>query len=168
MDNACLPEFQIKQGLDAALRRDIAELARAVRAETRAETIEECAKGERKTDMDEKVKPFDPSKAVRTRGNKRVRIIATDINNDGWPIGALVTEDDGREVFYKYTVDGRRTLSSIHSYDLINIPEKRTVWVNIYECGHCSYYSTSHRAFENALSSRIACVKVEFEEGEGL
>lgn len=48
-------------------------------------------------------------------------------------------------------------------------PKKRVVWVNVYpytDGARC--YETREKADRIASSDRIACIRVEFEEGEGL
>lgn len=73
------------------------------------------------------------------------------------------------DVIYKIYKNGRQSKELESQYDLINIPEKITGWVNMYD----DYVITMHKSKELAdkythKSSRIACIKVEFEEGEGL
>jgi hypothetical protein len=55
----------------------------------------------------------------------------------------------------------------------VNVPKKHEVWINFYDDdgeGDYDSYSYSSRAIadESADSNRIACVRVEFTEGEGL
>ena len=56
--------------------------------------------------------------------------------------------------------------------NLINIPEKRTVWVNVFErfvgAKLCSNKAEAEHDATIYGTPRIACVKVEFTEGEGL
>lgn len=47
---------------------------------------------------------------------------------------------------------------------LTNAPQKHVKWVNVYPTTH----ATREEADKRALPSRIACVRIEFEEGEGL
>jgi len=46
-------------------------------------------------------------------------------------------------------------------------PQKKKVWLNFYTIG-TYVYSSKEEADRCATASRIACVCVEFEEGEGL
>lgn len=62
--------------------------------------------------LKEMVEPFDYNKAkfgekVSTRDGRKVRIVCWDVRNDNFPLLALVTENDGREHPYIYTVDGK-------------------------------------------------------------
>lgn len=50
--------------------------------------------------------------------------------------------------------------------DLFLAPVKRKAWVNIYEDGN--RHETKELADQRAISHRIACVEVEYTEGQGL
>ncbi len=52
--------------------------------------------------------------------------------------------------------------------DVENIPEKLVRWVNLYEGGAGAAHITHELADQNAGIGRIACIRIEFEEGEGL
>ena len=52
--------------------------------------------------------------------------------------------------------------------DVENVPEKLVRWVNLYEGGACAAHITHELADQNAGIGRIACIRIEFEEGEGL
>lgn len=47
-------------------------------------------------------------------------------------------------------------------------PEKKKAWVNIYYNKMCGHYSSKKAADEGAMSGRMACIEIEYEEGEGL
>lgn len=52
-------------------------------------------------------------------------------------------------------------------------PEKKVRWINVYESenGHgtwVSIWSSKELADQKAALSRVACIRVEYEEGEGL
>lgn len=79
----------------------------------------------------------------------------------------LIKGKEDHESVYCWKGDG--TSNPNEDYDLIPVPKKRTVWVNVYGvndivlCG-----STKDTAERCAAPGRIACVSLEFEEGEGL
>jgi len=53
--------------------------------------------------------------------------------------------------------------------DVENVPEKITRWVNFYKNGRDGgVHPTKVDADRCATANRIACIRVEFEEGEGL
>ncbi len=117
----------------------------------------------------EKEMTFDPTKPCTTRDGREVRLFSERMKN-GDLVGA-VTEKDGCEVCKTWEPDGRTWAGLKMSSDLINIPEKRTVWVNFYRDGGCSYHDSIREANyvgRHRDSIHFACVKVEFEEGEGL
>ena len=115
-------------------------------------------------------KNFDPTKPVQTRDGRKVRIVDTNYKgNARRPILAIITEDDHTEICHTFNKDGSSLPDMTRDLDLINIPEKYTLWVNLYaDRGILFTHSSRAQADVNAGASRIACVKVEFEEGEGL
>lgn len=120
------------------------------------------------------MKPFDPSKPVRTRSGRAARIIATDLANRAGAsrIAAAVMQDAGFESTLVVHSDGRVHRFGDTSFeDLVNVPEKHVRWASIYMWqGGMSVWlnRTREDADENAKDGRIACIRIEFEEGEGL
>jgi hypothetical protein len=56
-----------------------------------------------------------------------------------------------------------------HPYDLIDVPVKHEAWMNIYsKYGGSAPHKTKADADRQAMAGRIACIRVEYEEGEGL
>lgn len=86
---------------------------------------------------------------------------------DADPNYRVVVKGDNGAIF-GYTENGRRC--DIDKKPCLTMaPKKRMVWVNMYPlpsdvCG----YETKEDADHGAGVCRIACVRVEFEEGEGL
>jgi hypothetical protein len=120
--------------------------------------------------------PFDPSKPVRTSDGKPARIICTDAREAGfmdYPIIALVADEKGEEWINHFESDG----SAIGKRNrLVNIPERIEGWVNVYREGHnhpavrtsCIIHDRKRADSAARGQNRIACIKVSFEEGEGL
>lgn len=118
---------------------------------------------------------FDPTKPVQTKGGRKARIIAIDRldrrSRDGddapFPIVALVKSHDGRnEDVWSYMADGTWWGDE---NDLVNVPEERDVWVNVYN----NTYSTTHPDQEHADRSariydyaRVALLRVRFTVGQ--
>lgn len=122
---------------------------------------------------------FDPTKPVRTRDGRPVRILCADRAGDK-PIVALLLKE-GCEYLRSYFADGTYTgvpgYRNQHPLDLVNPPKKtqRTVWLNFYPDGSligksAVCHSSKETADASAPDYRIACipVNVEFEEGQGL
>lgn len=115
------------------------------------------------------MKPFDPTLPVQTRDGKKARIICTDRANSR-PIVALVTSSDGKEYPQSYFPSGLAHDYPGHSEspsDLVNVPVKHKRWVNIYYYGGWTHHSRQE-ADECAIGSRLACIEIEFTEGQGL
>ena len=120
------------------------------------------------------MKPFDPKKPCRTRNGRAARIICTDGKGDQ-PIIALIDYED-TDIVTRFTTDGHWQIQNGEcGNDLINIPEKHEMWVNVYTKQDTCYTIgdgcfTKEQADKEAsgVPFRIACVKVTFEGGEGL
>lgn len=100
---------------------------------------------------------FDRNRPYRARNGGKAEIVAT--LKDG---RLIVLYDDGA---YYTTVmaNGRRYDGDISDRDLINLPEKRNLWVNVYSNGKDNAYPTRELADRLASNDRIACVEVEYE-----
>lgn len=115
---------------------------------------------------------FDPKRPVQFRhGPGKIRVLATDLKSE-FPIVIAVLRDNGTEEIRGRDASGRVRFDREGPYDLVNVPIKHEVWINFYddeEGGYDSYsYSSQEIADESADSTRIACVRVKFTEGEGL
>ena len=111
---------------------------------------------------------FDPTKPVQTRDGRKARIICRDLLNSNQPIVAAITDGD-KEFTTHHCEDGRFLTAPTDSrHDLISVPEKRKVWVNINSSGSTYSYQCREAADEMADSRRIACKEIEYYEGEGL
>lgn len=105
---------------------------------------------------------FDPTKPCTTRDGRKAEVLRVLKNGD---IVAVVTESDGREwsatwrgdgTFYSFVVEGRT--------DLVNTPVKHVRYVNLYL--NRSGYKSRDSADIAAGDDRVACVRVEFTEGQ--
>jgi hypothetical protein len=111
-------------------------------------------------------------KKYRTEGHQEVRIYAVD-GNGLYPVHGAVKYGDGwssavwtKGGLYDYE-------NSPTSSDLVEVKPRiqREVWVNVYHNGvDDELWFTRRTADEQALTSRIACVKlvIDVEEGHGL
>lgn len=116
---------------------------------------------------------FDVTKPVRTRDGQAARIICTD-RKGSYPIVAIVGNDD--DELRSFTADGKCWVrGGFSALDLVNIPEKHKGWVNINGNARCApgmstggFYETREEADKWGSDGRVACVEIEFEEGQGL
>ena len=113
---------------------------------------------------------FDPTKPVRRRDGYKARILTTEARSTDYPIVALVESADGEEMPQTFTKDGRFNIAEqANRYDLVNVPEKHKFWANIYSRDTvATLHETRSEADNDSAYSRIACIRIEFEEGEGL
>lgn len=100
---------------------------------------------------------------VQTRDGRKARIICVDRAGYYTPIVALVVNDNGEDIVCCER-DGR---SIPRGDDLINVPVTHKRWINIYPCLSAAFKSRKE-ADDAAYADRIACIFVEFKEGEGL
>ena len=111
---------------------------------------------------------IEAGKKYRTRGGNEVEVLKTDVR-DKRPIAGIITNKDGSQFVHEWTVhgycwpDGKPTF-----LDLISeIKPKRGVWLNVYDYGPAAcFYSSREEADERAGASRLACIRLEFEEGQ--
>lgn len=120
------------------------------------------------------MKPFDPTKPVKTRDGRPARIICTDARNRVYPVIALVVTD-GNERPEMFTHRGKfyEGLAGNDPKDLINIPVKREGWINIFpnltfppNVVACTSHAfdSEKEADDHATGDRVACIRIEWEE----
>ena len=115
----------------------------------------------------------NPSRKVVTKDGNSVRIICTDRLGEHHPVIALVDYDGvGVEKCYGYTAYGKiNDNPDVDCHlDLFFIPEKKEKWVNVYEDSDGRnrlgeiLYDTEEAAKADPAESRVATVKIEWEE----
>lgn len=110
-------------------------------------------------------------KPVCTRGGRPVRIICWDRKVKEWPIVALVNVDEGEAVL-TFSEKGREGKFGESPYDLMMASEKKEGWINIFNAGYSTSYSSStiYDTEENARNHGIqsglyvTTIKIEWEE----
>lgn len=110
---------------------------------------------------------------AQTRDGRKVRILCTDGNDKDFPIVGFI---EGKSKTAHWQLTGQWASGEFHEgkADLVNVPEKRVVWVNVYPANATSKFELSdgHETKEAAdmgfRTGRLACVRVEFTEGQGL
>jgi hypothetical protein len=121
-------------------------------------------------------KAFDPKKPVQTRDGLPARIICTDRKYHSFgssgeiPLVVLIMEK-GQETIVCRPANGRCCDDYDSNGDIINIPQKREGFVNIYPreifetiAGTSPVYPSKEAADHGASPHRIACVRIEWEE----
>jgi hypothetical protein len=119
-------------------------------------------------------KVLDLNKPVQTRDGRKVRVLATDRKGAAYyPVLGLLTQADGEETVESWTLVGEFYSGDTDEADLVNVPEKIVGYLNVYgtrsQYGQTSYRLYDSRAIADAeaddMRGRIACIRVEFEEG---
>lgn len=113
------------------------------------------------------MKPIDTSKPVRF----------VDPDKRDWEVEMLSTDMGGhRPLLFRYRPPGNEVWHVINadragcggSYRIENATIRHGRWVNFYPHNAAYWYGSREHADKCAGDTRIACVYVEFDEGEGL
>lgn len=110
---------------------------------------------------------IDPKKTYRTHDGREVRIYAVDGGSKASHVHGAVKEPDGWHMRC-WNFEG---IGAHVTDDLIEVKPKHVRWVNLYPHGGGIVHGSKEQAeniAENAVALRLACIRVEFEEGEGL
>lgn len=111
---------------------------------------------------------LDLTKPVQTRDGRQVRILCTDMIGT-FPMVGLIKGHCGDEDVAMWTSDGKYRLFDDCEHDLMNVPEKHSVWINFYKSGmRYGWHTSKEMADRQAGEDRIACVNVVFNDGDGL
>ena len=113
----------------------------------------------------------NPSRNVVTRDGRPVRIVCTDAMS-GYPIIALIRQNDNTERMCKFTQDGTYVKGGKNNVDLFFVPEKNIAWANLYctELGTMftgEFFKTEEAALKEKvkdLGKYITTFKVQWEE----
>ena len=124
------------------------------------------------------MKPFNleeylanPTRKIVTRDGRSARIICTNRLDENYPVLALVNYED-YEMCHSYTTFGKLHTNQTTDFglDLFFAPEKKEKWVNVYEDSNGrnwlgeNLYNTEKAAKADPSKSRVATVKIEWEE----
>lgn len=109
---------------------------------------------------------FDYTKPARTKGRKRTARFLGKINNDEYPLAFALYNSAGNEMVEMYSLNGEYISDESVNLDLENIPEKHVYYLNVYENGISCLNESRKRADFDAGEKRIACIRVEFENGQ--
>lgn len=113
----------------------------------------------------------NPSRKVITRDGKSARIICTNRLDKNYPVLALVNYED-YEMCHSYTTFGKLYTNQTTDceLDLFFAPEKKEKWINVYGSPDgrnwlgANLYNTEKAAKADPSKSRVATVKIEWEE----
>lgn len=106
----------------------------------------------------------------KTRDGRKVHVVHVRTDTDWeYPIVGIIADTPGYD---HWTADGHLYFGTRgNPSDLVaewTEPQTGTVWVNIDADGYYASYHTRVAADEAAYDDRIACVRVDWTEGDGL
>lgn len=114
---------------------------------------------------------IDWDKPVQTIGGKKVRIYARD-GGGMYPVHGAVMDTPGTLWRQQYwTSDGKFRSGEYETQeDLVNVPNKVDIWINIYRDDTFGVYPSREQADRAPRRDRLACVnfKSYVATGEGL
>jgi hypothetical protein len=109
-------------------------------------------------------------KQYRTRGGREVRLYGVD-GGGHYPVHGALKCGDGWQV-RSWTASGYYGGDDTHADDLIEVKPRiqREFWLNVYPLLFSNMHSSKEAADRDALTGRLACIKItiDCEEGEGL
>lgn len=112
---------------------------------------------------------IDLTKPVQTRDGRKVRVLCTDRKGSSNSIVGLIVLEGGKEYVQTWEANGNFVTSGDAPADLINVPDKRVVWVNMYPGPIMSAEASSRKQADNNATNndrREACIRVEYEVGQ--
>jgi hypothetical protein len=111
---------------------------------------------------------IDINKQYRTRDGREVKLLMTDAGSNRPVIGAFQHED-GTWVPCAWLSNGQYAPFDNYcsNFDLVEVKTKHVRWLNCYEDAQAATREEADRLVSK-FARRIACIRVEFEEGEGL
>jgi len=105
---------------------------------------------------------FDPTKPVRTRSGLKVRILCTDFHDGEYCIVAIIYHKIGKETVKAFTANGYFLAEGPgHSFDLVNVPDTRSVWINVNPSTHFCY-PTREIADRESAPFRLGLIEVTY------
>ena len=113
------------------------------------------------------MKPLDLTKPLQTRSGDHAELVYNGLS-EPFPLAVVVHRNDGTRIMRTYRLDGVYYPDENSPSNLMNVPVRGECWANIYPAGTPAAHSTREQADKHAGHDRIACVRVEYEEGEGL
>lgn len=104
------------------------------------------------------------NKKYQTRDGRPVELLTTSARGE-WPV---VGHIGGENQVILWTIDGvcSYSHSGFPAYDLVEVTPKRVMWLNVYPDDDAYMPRTRKDADDSSRGGRIACLKIEFEEGQ--
>lgn len=109
---------------------------------------------------------IDINKKYRTRDGRPVELLTTNARG-AWPVIGYI---EGDEQLRRWSLGGypKRPHATHIALDIVEVKPKRVMWFNVYHGGEVHAHGSREDADGWSGDNRVACLKIEFEEGEGL
>jgi hypothetical protein len=113
---------------------------------------------------------IDLNKKYKTRSGLDAEVLRTDLKGFGnYPVLVLVTNTDGSQDVFQCMKTGKYNKDrDTHELDLIEVKKKQVFYLNVNQDYRSGLFRTKSEAERHSSDNRIACIYVEFEEGQGL
>lgn len=98
------------------------------------------------------------------RNGEPARVLCVDRNSISYPV---VSINNLGNLIYHSQLGAANDACISSQWDLIEVKKKSKVWLNIYKDAYYEFNS-KEEADRNAMYPRIACLEVEYYEGQGL
>lgn len=102
---------------------------------------------------------------IKTKDNQNVRIVSTDGSGDYPLIGYIGNNEKPHAWTLDGKIDKRNGVDTLN--DIRNVFPKKKAYVNIYRSGGGNVYTSKEKA-DKFTKGRVACVELEYEDGDGL
>jgi hypothetical protein len=112
---------------------------------------------------------IDLNKKYKTRSGLKVELWRTDLPSCTYTVAGLYYDKDGTAILEKWTAEGKALKTPyIYDLDLIEVKKKQVFYLNVNQDYSSGLFRTKSEAERHSSDNRIACIYVEFEEGQGL
>ena len=109
---------------------------------------------------------IDWTKPIETRDGQPARVLCTDLKSAGYPVIVAYEIQPGGESIESTDLEGFKLTGQAKPF-IRNVPEKGVRYVNIYrQCDFSANHRSRLEADSVASPDRIACVRVEYTEGQ--
>lgn len=113
---------------------------------------------------------IEAGKFYRSKCGKKVHVVGRSEDGKHWVVEALNGQECDANRLYRIGDDGNNIAGNDFWHVIEEWKESRRIvgWLNLDEDGCHSFYDSREEADEDKSSDRIACVKIDVTEGEGL
>jgi hypothetical protein len=120
---------------------------------------------------------IDWTKPIQTKNGKAARYLGRLNTKSAYchVVAVRDSENEDEKQLYNVSDSGKFCGDEKWAWNIINVPQKHVYWLNVYNpkspMRHDHVFGQPRRSLESADKNgegRIACIRIEFTEGEGL